>query len=365
MVEPLSFVLPASLEAHEPVEARGGARDDVRLMVSFVEDDSIFHTRFRELSTFLRAGDVLVVNTSATINAALAATRPNGDRIEVHLSQRLPSHHWVIELRRPTSNGTAPLLAAQRGERIALRGGGIATLIEPYRPDDRRGENGGRRQSDTRLWLASVAVRGDVLHHLDRCGSPIRYGYVPKPWPLPYYQTVFAHEPGSAEMPSAGRAFTPRLVETLVAHGVTIAPILLHTGVASLETHEPPYPEFFRVSTHTARVVTDARHRGGRIVAVGTTAVRALESVTTSDGTVAPGEGWTDLVITPERHVNAVDALLTGFHEPRASHLAMLEAIAGRRHLELAYQAALRERYLWHEFGDLHLILPSRNGAGT
>lgn len=347
LVEPLDFTLPERLEAHEPPEARGLARDEVRLMVSSPDDDAIAHTRFTRLADFLRPGDLLVVNTSATINAAVRATRPEGDAVELHFSHRLSAHRWVVELRRPAGHGTEPLLDALPDERLALAGGGTVTLREPLRP-------GGA----PRLWVASVEVEGDVMRHLDRSGFPIRYSYVPRAWPLPYYQTIFAREPGSAEMPSAARGFTPRVLRALDARGVGIARILLHTGVSSLESHEPPYPERYRVSAEAARAVNDTHARDGRVIAVGTTAVRALETVASPDGTVAPGAGWTELVVTPSRGVHAVDGLLTGFHEPRASHLAMLEAIAGRPHLELAYDAALREGYLWHEFGDLHLIAP-------
>jgi S-adenosylmethionine:tRNA ribosyltransferase-isomerase len=143
-----------------------------------------------------------------------------------------------------------------------------------------------------------------------------------------------------------------------VARGVQVAPLLLHTGVASLESHEPPYAEFYRVPAATARAVNGARAAGRRVVAVGTTAVRALETVTEQSGVAHPGEGWTDLVITPERGLRAVDGLLTGLHEPRATHLAMLAALCGAGHLRRTYGEALRHGYLWHEFGDLHLILP-------
>ena len=136
------------------------------------------------------------------------------------------------------------------------------------------------------------------------------------------YQTVFATEPGSAEMPSAARPFTPELVTRLVSSGVQIAPLLLHTGVASLEDHEPPYEEFFRVPPETADRVNAAKRAGRRVVAVGTTVVRALETVTDGRGTTSPGSGWTDLVITPDRPLRAVNGLITGLHEPRATHLA-------------------------------------------
>jgi S-adenosylmethionine:tRNA ribosyltransferase-isomerase len=195
------------------------------------------------------------------------------------------------------------------------------------------------------------------MAYAEEFGAPIRYGYVRKRWPLYMYQTMFGTEPGSAEMPSAGRPFTADIVMRLQSMGVVVAPIILHTGVASLEAGEPPYPERFRVTACTADAVNRARASHQRVVAVGTTVVRALETVASPDGTVSAAEGWTDLVVTPERGLRVVDALVTGFHEPRASHLALLEAIAGRRHLGIAYSAAIEQRYLWHEFGDLHLII--------
>ena len=195
-------------------------------------------------------------------------------------------------------------------------------------------------------------MRGSVLSLAARFGSPIRYAYVPERWPLEHYQTVFATEPGSAEMPSAGRAFTREIVGRLERKGVRVVPLVLHTGVASLESNEPPYPERYRVPVGTAEAV----NRASRVIAVGTTVVRALETVALPNGQVRAGEGWTDLVITPERGLQVVDAMVTGFHEPRSSHLAMLEALAGPDHLARAYRTAVRCRYLWHEFGDVHLI---------
>jgi S-adenosylmethionine:tRNA ribosyltransferase-isomerase len=143
----------------------------------------------------------------------------------------------------------------------------------------------------------------------------------------------------------------------LSSKGIRVLPLLLHTGVSNVETHEPPYKEFYRVPLETARGVNEARLGGHRVVAVGTTVVRALESVADIRGEVHAGEGWTCLVITPGRGVRSASALLTGFHEPEASHLAMLEALAGLSHIQAAYQEALQQGYLWHEFGDLHLIL--------
>lgn len=356
----LDFELPLELEAGEPPEARGLARDEVRLMVSYRADDRVVHTRFRELPRFLEAGDVLVINTSGTLNAALNATRDDGTALELHLSTHLPADLWIVELRQlpdtdvcPHCSGTQPFLHARAGETLHLPGGAAVTLHVPYL-DDRSQPNDG----PTRLWIATLRLPQPLHEYLTCYGFPIRYGYVRHGWPSAYYQTVYATEPGSAEMPSAGRAFTSELLTRLVSRGIQIAPLLLHTGVASLEEHEPPYEERYCVSADTARLVNQARAAGRRVVAVGTTVVRALETVTSADGVTHPGEGWTREVITPQRGIRAVNALLTGLHEPRATHLAMLEALAGLDHLQITYAEALRERYLWHEFGDLHLILP-------
>jgi len=353
-LESLNFELPDSLAAVEPPEARGLARDSVRLMVSRTIDDGVTHAHFHDLPRFLTSGDLLVVNASATINAALHAERRDGERVALHLSSPLPDGRWIVELRRLTPHGTVPLRDSRPGERLVLPGGGTATLAEPWRPS-----------RHTRLWIAALDLPGGVAAYAAAHGSPIRYKYVREHWPLEFYQTVFATEPGSAEMPSAGRPFTPEIVERLTQQGVDVVPVVLHTGVASLEHDEAPHPERFSVPAATAEAVNRTRAAGSRVVAVGTTVVRALETVAAPDGHVSAGEGWTDLVITPERGVRAVEAILTGMHEPRSSHLMMLEALAGRSHLAIAYQAALRRGYLWHEFGDMHLILPDTDGDAT
>jgi S-adenosylmethionine:tRNA ribosyltransferase-isomerase len=357
----LDFEVPTELEAAEPPEARGLGRDEVRLMVSHYGDGAIHHTHFKELPEYLAPGDVLVINTSGTLKAALAAKR-GGTPIELHLSTRLPHAHadaetdrpapqtrWLVELRQLVGGGTESLYTASTGETIELPGGATALLQAPYAT---------LSEGRVRLWVAALSLPEPVLAYLDHHGFPIRYSYVRAPWPASNYQTVYATEAGSAEMPSAGRAFTPEILTRLVARGVTVAPLLLHTGVASPEAFEPPYAEYYRVPPATARLVNSARRAGQRIIAVGTTVVRALETVAQGDGSVRAGEGWTDLVISPARGLRTVSGLLTGLHEPRASHLAMLAALAGYDHLRPAYAEALRQRYLWHEFGDLHLILP-------
>ena len=334
-MDALDFVLPEELEAREPPEASGLARDQVRLLVSYRTDDRVVHTRFDELPEFLRAGDLLVVNISGTLPAALKATRSDGSEVALHLSTQIDGALWVVEARKT---------AMTAGERLELPGGGKATFVEPY-------------HGSWRLWTALLDLPEPALAYLHRHGKPIAYPYVTKDWPLEMYQTVYASRPGSAEMPSAGRAFSARLLDELRCKGIGVAPIVLHTGVSSLEKDEPPYAEWYEVPLQTVSAIRRARAEGGRVIAVGTTVVRALESSADADGELTASQGWTELVITPERGVLFVDGLLTGFHEPKASHLSMLEAIAGRQHLRKTYAAALEAGYLWHEFGDLHLIL--------
>jgi S-adenosylmethionine:tRNA ribosyltransferase-isomerase len=351
------FTLPAHLEAAEPPEARGLRRDEVRLLVSHAGDGSIVHSRFDELPRWLAPGDLLVVNTSGTLKAALTAWTRDGDRFELHLSTRLPGNLWVVEVRRPGPVASLPDRSARAGGTLEVEGGGRVTLLAPY-------PLVGGLELPSRLWVAALHLTAPVLPYLERFGRPIRYHYVTAPWPDSMYQTVFATEPGSAEMPSAARPFTPELVTRLVANGVQIAPLLLHTGVASLEDHEPPYEEYFRVPVETAERVNAAKRAGHRVVAVGTTVVRALETVTDTRGRSSPGEGWTNLVITPARPLRVVSGMITGLHEPHATHLAMVEqvvAAAGAAdpsaHLDRAYREAREAGYLWHEFGDSHLII--------
>ncbi|WSZ04913.1 S-adenosylmethionine:tRNA ribosyltransferase-isomerase [Streptomyces sp. NBC_00872] len=351
--------VPEELSARVPAEQRGSGRDDVRLLVSRGTD--VTHHTFPELPDLLRAGDVLVVNTSATLPAAVNG-RLGGARVVTHFSTQGDDGRWAVELRTPSPAGaagagtTVPRAGGPAGAVVRLPGGERLVLEEPLDPEG------------VRLWWARVSCP-DVPGLLRRYGRPIRYGYTERDQPLSAYQTVFAlpspDGSGSAEMPSAGRPFTAGTVRELVRRGVRFAPLALHTGVASAEAHEPPYPERFEVPETTARLVNAAAAGGGKIIAVGTTAVRALESAAGTDGVVRAASGWTDLVITPRRGVRAVDGLLTGLHEPEASHLLMLEAIAGRAALERGYQEALEHLYLWHEFGDVHLVLPDETAHSS
>jgi S-adenosylmethionine:tRNA ribosyltransferase-isomerase len=370
------FTLPADLEAAEPPEARGLRRDAVRLLVSDLERNAIEHRRFSDLTEWLDEGDLVVVNTSGTMKAALDAATTSGEAFELHVSTAMPDGSWVVELRLPAPEASLPFRDARPGTTLRLPGEGEATLVSPY-------PRAASLAVPSRLWMARLSVPGSVPAYLERFGFPIRYSYVKRAWPASMYQTVFARELGSAEMPSAARPFTPELVTRLVSAGIQFAPLLLHTGVASLEDHEPPYEEFYRVSAETAGRVNAARHRGRRVVAVGTTVVRALETVTDERGRTSAGEGWTSLVITRDRPLRAVNALITGLHEPKATHFSILEraieaAAPGQStaawggatdyaagHLEQVYRDAQSARYLWHEFGDSHLIIGKASGRDS
>lgn len=337
--------------ATEPPEVRGIARDEVRMLVA--TPDAVLHRRFRDLPHHLRSGDVVVVNTSATLPAAASGTLrdPRGDRpVDVHLSS--PTREggpgeWIVEVRHPDRGG--PLLDATIGAEVTLRPGARIVLTSPV---------DGQAEDRIRLWRADVQAGSGVTRWLARHGRPIRYDHVTEDWPLSCYQTIFARHPGSAEMPSAGRPFTERLVVDLTARGVTVTPITLHTGVSSQDAGEPPQPERFSVPAVTARLVEDAHRRGSRVVAVGTTVTRALETAAAPDGSVTPVAGWTETVLGPDRPARVVDGLITGWHGSGASHLDLLRAVAGDELVTDAYAEAHGRDYAWHEFGDSALLLP-------
>ncbi|KAA9150883.1 S-adenosylmethionine:tRNA ribosyltransferase-isomerase [Amycolatopsis acidicola] len=341
----IEFSLPPDSEAGSPPERRGLCRDGVRLLVAQA-GKPIEHRHFRDLPSFLAPGDLVVVNTSATLPAAVDARREDGSRAPLHVSTPLDDGSWVVEIR--LLDGSGPDLTARRGDVLTLPGEIQLTLENPY-PEP--------KAQISRLWRAIPDPAVAARDYLPRHGRPIGYGYLAGRYPLGDYQTVYATEPGSAEMASAGRPFTEPLLVRLMARGVTVAPVVLHAGVSSPELHEPPTRERFSVPGATARLVNLVRAAGGRIVAVGTTVVRALESAA-PDGEVRAATGWTGLVLGPDRPARVVNGLVTGLHAPEASHLLLLEAVAGRGLVEAAYEAAVDRRYLWHEFGDSTLFLP-------
>jgi S-adenosylmethionine:tRNA ribosyltransferase-isomerase len=339
--------------APRPAEWRGLGRDQVRLLVG--TPDGIEHTTFRQLPEHLAAGDVLVVNDSATVPGELDGTW-QGRAVVVHLGAVLEDGSRVVELRSAPDAARA-VLDAEPGAVVSLGAVGLR-LLEPWPT--------GRPSSPTavgnRIWRASV--HGDLAALLAARGRPIAYGYLDQRYPLSAYQSVFADRPGSAEMASAGRPFTAGLLARLRTRGVAVVPVTLHTGLSSQEAGEAPGPEWFEVTDETARIVNEAAAGGGRVVAVGTTATRALESAVSaasaaSSGAVVPASGWTTRVVSSEDPPRVVDGLVTGWHDPHASHLLLVEAVAGRRLTQAAYDAAVASGYLWHEFGDSALLLPT------
>lgn len=345
MTAQLDFMPGPELGATAPPEERGLARDSVRLMVARRSDGEIVHAHFRQFPDFLHRGDLVVVNTSATLPAAVDAVG-SGSSVTVHFSTEISPGLWVVEIRRPVEGSTRRWSGMPPPREVHFPDGNSAELVEPYLGSDR-------------LWLARLSVPGDAVAWLFRAGRPIRYSYVEREWPIDDYQNVYALHPGSAEMPSAGRPITSETITRLVAKGVGVVPLTLHAGVSSLEAKESPFPERVIVPHATARHVNATLADGGRVVAIGTTVVRALETAAaTGHRQIVAFDGWTDLVITPAGGTRIVDGILTGWHEPEASHLQMLEAIAGRDLLRRSYAEAVAEGYRWHEFGDSHLILP-------
>lgn len=349
MSAPFSFTLPPELSAKEPPERRGIARDRVRLMAIDRTSYQVQHTRFDCLGEFLRPGDLLVFNSSRTLPASLKGCQsPVGSCVEVRLAERLPDNSWLA------------LLLCQQGDPFAcgLRrdmqinfGQGLMATVE--HPDP----------TIPRLWKLRFSKSGtELVDLLYRLGEPIRYEYVSAPWDLDYYQTVYAKEPGSAEMPSAGRAFTWKLMFDLKRRGVETAYIVLHTSLSSymddeLDARHIASEEEFFISETAAEKINRTRDRGGRIIAVGTTVVRALESAVDENGKIAPQHRYTRLRITANHRLKVVDGLLTGLHEPQASHLDLLTAFLSADKIREAYEQAVQQGYLWHEFGDLNLII--------
>jgi S-adenosylmethionine:tRNA ribosyltransferase-isomerase len=346
------FTLPPGSEASGPPERRGVPRDGVRLLVA--RPGRIEHRRFADLPTLLEPGDLVVVNTSATVPAAVRGRGADGRAAPVHIATSLSPGEWVVEIRRV--DGRGPDLTTHLGQRLHLPGG-VELLLSRSYPDS------APHEGPSRLWRAVVTPPTPLVAYLSEHGRPIGYGYLAEQYPLADYQTVYARQPGSAEMASAGRPFTAPLMVQLIASGITVAPVVLHAGVSSPELPEPPAPERFEVPESTARLVQSAHDAGHRVVAVGTTVVRALETATQPGGLIEPARGWTDLVLGPSHTARIVTGLITGLHPPQASHLLLLEAVAGPELVGAAYTAAVQRRYLWHEFGDSTLFLPERGTA--
>lgn len=343
----IQFELPHHLACPEPTERRNMERDEIRLLVTKKQGQTE-HTIFKDLPRFLNTGDVLVVNTSATIPAALPVSLPGGAGGRLHISTRLNNRNWLIEIREISGNRTVRWKGGEEGMAFQLRSGAVVTL-------EQRFYDAGEL---LHLWMAHFTINQPMQTYLSANALPVQYDNLSQQYPLSYYQTFFSFHPGSAEMPSAGRGFTTGLTDRLLKKGIVLAPIVLHTGVSSLEEKEMPYPEHMEIDPVTASIINSAKSNGKRIIAVGTTAIRAIETAVNEQEKVVPYRGQTKLFIDKDHTLKVANGLLTGFHEPHASHLNILQAVAGFEHINSAYKAALKAGYYWHQFGDLHLILP-------
>ncbi|BDS09517.1 S-adenosylmethionine:tRNA ribosyltransferase-isomerase [Aureispira anguillae] len=342
----IEFDLPKHLACPKPTEQRNIARDGVRLLVTNNKMEH-YHDTFSELENYLEAGDVLVVNTSATLPSAFELTLPNGKPAKLHLSTKLNAKDWLVEIRAILGTKTIRWKEGQEGMQFKLPNGANLVLKKRFY----------KNQQFLDLWIAELQMEENEMDYMQTYGQPIKYTQLDNPFPMDYYQTFFSYHPGSAEMPSAGRGFTSELVSRLAKKGVLFVPILLHTGISSLEENEKPYPEYMEISPLAALLINKAKEEGRRVIAVGTTAIRAIESAAKESGRVAEFRGNTELFIHESYRMKVTDGLLTGFHEPKASHLNILQALVGYQHLKMAYEKAIEANYFWHQFGDLHLIL--------
>ncbi|MDW3652138.1 MAG: S-adenosylmethionine:tRNA ribosyltransferase-isomerase [Bacteroidia bacterium] len=342
----IQFDLPDSLACPLPTERRNIKRDEVRLLVS-KDSGELLHDHFHQLDHYLSPGDVLVVNTSATIPAALPLKLSGGIPAKLHLSTRLSERKWLVEIREIQGDKSIRWKEGEQGMIFDLPAGGRIQLQERHY----------REEHLLDLWKAEIHLDQELETYLAKHGRPIKYTQLNESYPLSYYQTQFSFHPGSVEMPSAGRAFSLELMKRLIRKGIVFAPILLHCGVSSLEEGEKPYSEYMEVNPLSALRINEAKRMGKRIIAVGTTAIRAIESAVNEAGIIEPYRGKTDLYIHESYPIKVTDGLLSGFHEPKASHLHILQALLGFKHIERAYKEAIRSAYHWHQFGDLHLML--------
>jgi len=337
------------LAATLPPERRGVGRDGVKLLLTNSLTGAVRHEAFRNLPDHLKPGDLLVLNDSGTLPASVPVRRERtGELIRLHLAPKSRRGTYLAEPR--TSDGRHPLPDVLRqGEILSVDAGRICV--------------GRRYDVRTRLWSLKPETGLDLGRVMTCSGDPIQYPYVAEDLPLEDYQTVYAGPRGSSEMPSAGRAFTRELLDDLARGGVEVVTVTLHTSLSSHEVEgdlkdHVLLPEPYWLPDETARAIRGAMKGGRRVIACGTTVVRALASAEGPDGRPRPGHATARAMVAPGNRPSCLAGLLTGLHTPRSSHLALLEAFISPEHLRSAYRAAIEARYLWHEFGDLQLILP-------
>ena len=332
------FYLPEELIAQTPLEKRDGSR----LLVLDKESGAMDHRHFYDLPEYLRAGDCLVLNNSRVLPARLIGTRPGGGAVELVLLRDLGEGRWEC-LSRP-GRKTKP------GTELFFGGGELKATVEAV-------AEGGNR-------IVKFDYRGIFLEVLERLGKMPLPPYIKEELQDPErYQTVYSRELGSAAAPTAGLHFTNELLEKIQAMGVKVCYVTLHVGLGTfrpvkedeIENHEM-HSEFCIIPEDTARTVTETKQNGGRIVAVGTTSCRTLESFAKDDGTLEACSGWTDIFIYPGYSFKCIDALVTNFHLPESTLIMLVSALAGREHILNAYKTAVEEKYRFFSFGDAMFI---------
>ena len=332
------FYLPEELIAQTPLEKRDGSR----LLVLDKESGAMEHRHFYDLPEYLRAGDCLVLNNSRVLPARLIGTRPGGGAVELVLLRDLGEGRWEC-LSRP-GRKTKP------GTELSFGSGELKATVEAV-------AEGGNR-------IVKFDYRGIFLEVLERLGKMPLPPYIKEELQDPErYQTVYSRELGSAAAPTAGLHFTNELLEKIQAMGVKVCYVTLHVGLGTfrpvkedeIENHEM-HSEFCIIPEDTARTVTETKQNGGRIVAVGTTSCRTLESFAKDDGTLEACSGWTDIFIYPGYSFKCIDALVTNFHLPESTLIMLVSALAGREHILNAYRTAVEEKYRFFSFGDAMFI---------
>jgi S-adenosylmethionine:tRNA ribosyltransferase-isomerase len=335
------FYLPSDLNASHPPERRGVRRDYVKMMVLDRQTGNVRHDQFYQLADYLLPGDLIVLNNSRTVPAILQARQKRGtqlieDKVEIRLARRHDEAIWDV------------LIVAEEvclGDILQFSTDLAAQVIH--------------QKKGSPLKTIHFSKKGtELFNHIYALGEPIRYEYIQHEWELDYYQTVFASHPGSVEMPSAGRAFSWEMLFNLQRKGIQLEFIQLHTGLSyllddELESSPEENYEEYHLSEDTMKKIYKTKASGGRVIAVGTTVVRALETAALTKQL----SGITNLYINENFPLKLVDGIITGFHEPKASHLEMLTAFVPQEILFNAYHTAIKKSYLWHEFGDMNLIL--------
>lgn len=339
------FYLPEELIAQTPLERRDGSR----LLAVDRYTGELEHRHFYDLPDFLKAGDCLVLNNSRVLPARLIGTRKTGGMVELVLLRDLGEGRWEC-LSRP-GRKTKP------GTEISFGDGELNAVVEAV-------VEGGNR-------IVRFEYEGIFLEVLERLGKMPLPPYIKEELNEPErYQTVYSRELGSAAAPTAGLHFTKELMDKLTAKGVKLCYVTLHVGLGTfrpvkedeIEDHEM-HSEFCIIPEETAQAVNETKHAGGRIIAVGTTSCRTLESFAKDDGTLEACSGWTNIFIYPGYKFKCIDALITNFHLPESTLIMLVSALAGRENILNAYKTAVEERYRFFSFGDAMFIRDSRQDA--